>query len=305
MKVRAKDVLEVLALPVVFWIIAAVLWRSKGSIFYLWNFGYIGTAIGIGNGLFTFLPKRRRPVGRIITQLLIGLYLFGFLGVLNFENMQLEGFFFYFLAGTFVAATLHYAIAKIAGPFFFNRGWCGWACWTAMVLDFLPWRKSPGRINRAWEWVRPVHFAVSMALVLALWFGFAYRPEHGREELAWLLVGNGFYYLVGIGLAVALKDNRAFCKYVCPVAVVLKAGARFSMLRITGDADKCNECGLCTRNCPMDIDIPRYIKNGQRVLLTECIFCQNCMAVCPNQALTYSFALDAGGKEFLQRRGGR
>ena len=302
---KMKNILEVAALPIIFWIIAVVLWQSKGSLFYLFNFGYIGTAIGIGNGLFTFLPKQRRPIGRKITQLLVGLYMLVFLGLAKSENMQLEGFFFYVLMGMFAAAALHYAVAKIVGPLVFNRGWCGWACWTTMVLDFLPYAKSPGRVARPWEWVRAIHFAGSLILVMVLWFGFNYRPHHGPTELAWLLVGNGFYFLVGIVLAYALKDNRAFCKYVCPITVPLKIGARFSLLRITGDAQKCNDCGVCTRNCPMDIQIPRYIKNGQRVLSSECIFCQNCIAVCPNQALTYSFAFDVGGKEYLRRRSDR
>ena len=60
------------------------------------------------------LPKQRKPLGRKVTQLLIGLYVLVFLGFLNFENMQLEG--------VFAAATLHYTIAKLVGPLVFNRG---------------------------------------------------------------------------------------------------------------------------------------------------------------------------------------
>jgi hypothetical protein len=37
----------------------------------------------------------------------------------------------------------------------------------------------------------------------------------------WLLGGNIFYYASGIALAYLLKDNRAFCKYVCPITAVL------------------------------------------------------------------------------------
>ena len=41
----------------------------------------------------------------------------------------------------FEAATIPYAVAKIFGPLLFGRGWCGYACWTAMVLDFLPYKQ--------------------------------------------------------------------------------------------------------------------------------------------------------------------
>ena len=43
------------------------------------------------------------------------------------------------------------------------------------------------------------------------------------------MVVTAIYYLVGITMAVVLKDNRAFCKYVCPVTVPLKISSRFSL----------------------------------------------------------------------------
>ncbi len=39
-------------------------------------------------------------------------------------------------------------------------------------------------------------------------------------------------------MAFTLKDNRAFCKYVCPITVFLKATSRFSLLKIGGDSDR-------------------------------------------------------------------
>ena len=60
-----------------FWAIAIVLWQTKGNIFYLFNFGYIGTAVGAGIGLYIFLPKKKKPSGRRLAQLLIGIYMLG------------------------------------------------------------------------------------------------------------------------------------------------------------------------------------------------------------------------------------
>jgi hypothetical protein len=39
----------------IFWVVAIVLWQTTGKIFYVLNFGYIGTAIGVGGGLYTAL----------------------------------------------------------------------------------------------------------------------------------------------------------------------------------------------------------------------------------------------------------
>ncbi len=135
-----------------FWVVAIVLWQAKGSLFFLFNFGYIGTAVGVGIGLYIFLPREKKPAARRLAQLLVGLYLFGFLGLILKENMQLEGFFFYLLAGVFTGSVIHYAVAKIGGPLLFGRGYCGWACWTAMVLDFLPYQRNVnGRQPARWE----------------------------------------------------------------------------------------------------------------------------------------------------------
>lgn len=49
--------------------------------------------------------------------------------------MQIEGFWYYLFSGVVGAGVLHYLIAKIFGPLLFGRGWCGYACWTAMILS--------------------------------------------------------------------------------------------------------------------------------------------------------------------------
>jgi ferredoxin-type protein NapH len=288
----------------IFWIVAIVLWQTTGKIFYVFNFGYIGTAIGVGVGMYVVLPKKKKYQGRRLSQLLVGIYMLVFLGFIKFENMQIEGFFFYLLAGIFSGSVIHYLVAKIAGPLFFNRGWCAWACWTAMILDYLPFpRNKQGRLTTGWGNLRYLHFALSLGLVLALWFGLGYRVEtESITALYWLIGGNVLYYGIAITLAFILKDNRAFCKYVCPITTILKVPGRFSLLKIAGDVEKCNDCGACEKVCPMDIRITDYIKNGQRVVSTECILCNECENVCVPGALSATWAFDFGRRELLRMR---
>jgi ferredoxin-type protein NapH len=290
---------------IVFWTLAIVGWQSSGYIQPLLLFGYIGTSLGVGLGLYAVLPKKKKPMGRRLSLFLIGAGLLIFMGVMQSENMQIEWVFFSLLAGIAGAALIHYLIAKVFGPLLFGRMWCGWACWTVMILDLLPFKQPGGRLPGRWGWLRYAHFALSLGLVLALWFGFNYREgiDYGSVTgLYWLLAGNALYYAAGIALAFILKDNRAFCKYVCPITVVLKVTSRFSLLKIKGDKDKCVACGTCARMCPMDIRIPDYVQNGQRVLSTECSLCQTCITVCANDALTLAFGFDAGFKELLRER---
>jgi len=286
--------------------IAIAFWQIKDNSFYLFNFGYIGTALGFGLGAYELLPKKKKRLGRRLAQFLVGSYMLFFLGFIQYENMQIEDFFFYLLAGFFSGSVIHYLVAKLAGPLIFNRGWCGWACWIVMILDLLPYKRNkPGRLPHKWENLRYAHFVISLGLVLILFFGFDYRiDDTDKVGLYWLIGGNVLYYLIGIILAYKLQDNRAFCKYVCPIPVLQKIPSRFALIKIAGLPEKCNDCGACSKICPMDIQIASYNQSNQRLLSTECILCCECIDVCARAALTASFDFDFGTEELLRRREG-
>ncbi|MBR5070869.1 MAG: 4Fe-4S binding protein [Oscillospiraceae bacterium] len=256
--------------------VAVALWLTKDNVFYLLNFSYIGASIALG--MFLFIRKYR--YARRTVQLLVGLYMLVYLGIICRENMQIEGFWYYLFSGVFEAATIHYAVAKIFGPLVFGRGWCGYACWTAMVLDFLPYR-TPAGPRKKIGWIRYIAFAASLVFVIALFLAKAENME--RIMFLAFIIGNIIYYGVGIALAFVLKDNRAFCKYICPVTVFLKPMSYFSLFRVKCDKNKCISCGKCRRVCPMDVDVTdnsRKRENG-----TECILCMECARNCPRNAL--------------------
>ena len=166
---KKSFVLPVIML-LVFYSIAFVLYYTSGSLFYLLNFGYIGTAVAVGILLGDTLTKKYSDWGRRITQLFVGLYMLVFLGLISGENMQIEGFFLYLFIGVFAGAAIHYLVAKVGGVLIFGRGWCGYACWTAMVLDFLPWKRNEqGRINKLGI-LRYLHFILALTIALSLWF---------------------------------------------------------------------------------------------------------------------------------------
>lgn len=96
-------------------------------------------------------------------------------------------------------------------------------------------------------------------------------------------MGNTLYYGIGIALAFALRDNRAFCKYICPITVFLKPASYYALLRVKNDEEKCISCGKCRRVCPMDVD-PRD-NSRRRENGTECILCMRCIEECPAKSL--------------------
>lgn len=271
-----KKLLPVLIILTLFETVAVTLWLTKSNIFYLFNFSYIGLSISLG----IYLYMRNYRHARRVVQLLVGSYMLVYLGLICGENMQIEGFWYYLFTGVFEAATIHYAVAKIFGPLVFGRGWCGYACWTAMVLDFLPY-KTPERPRRRIGWIRYITFAASLIFVSALFLAKVGNIE--RIMFIAFIVGNIAYYAVGIALAFAFHDNRAFCKYICPITVFLKPMSRFALFRVKCDKSKCVSCGKCRKVCPMDVDPTdnsRNRKNG-----TECILCMECVKNCPKKAL--------------------
>jgi formate hydrogenlyase subunit 6/NADH:ubiquinone oxidoreductase subunit I len=68
---------------------------------------------------------------------------------------------------------------------------------------------------------------------------------------------------------------------------------------------KCSECGLCEKNCPMNIKLMDYKKQGKRILSTECILCCTCIDVCPEKAIHMTFKYDHGNKEYLDYNEGK
>ena len=261
---------------VIFEIVAIALFISTKKSFYLLNFNYIGICLGTG----MYLMSHKVKYARNFVQLAVGLYMLIYLGVICRENMQIEGLWYYLFLGVFEAATFHYFVAKIAGPLFFGRGWCGYACWTGMILDLLPY-KIPKSNRKKLGWIRYIVFVLSLTFVLGL---FIFKVDNLENIMFWsFIIGNIIYYILGILLAYILKDNRAFCKYICPVTVFLKPASYFSYLRVKCNHNKCINCHKCLMVCPMNVDMlddSRKRKNG-----TECILCCNCIKECPKGAL--------------------
>lgn len=261
----------------IFEVIAVTLWLTTKNIFYLFNFTYIGMFIALGLTLYI----KKFKYARQVVQLGVGLYMLVHLGLLCNENMQIEGFWYYLFLGVFEAATIHYAVAKIFGPVIFGRGWCGYACWTAMILDLLPY-KTPQTPRKKIGFIRYIIFSLSLLLVVAL---FVFKVPDMENIMFWsFIIGNILYYVIGIALAFSFRDNRAFCKYICPITVFLKPASYFSILRVKNDREKCVSCGKCKKICPMNVDMTDNSRS--RINGTECILCLKCVEECPKKSLS-------------------
>lgn len=218
-----------------FELVAVILYLTTKNLFYLLNFSYIGTCITVGSYLYMNNIKYARNV----VQFAVGLYMLIYLGIISNENMQIEGFWYYLFLGVFEAAVIHYLVAKIIGPIIFGRGWCGYACWTGMILDLLPY-KVPKEKRKKLGFIRYITFLLSFVFVAIL---FIFKFDNLSNIMFWaFIIGNVIYYILGISLAFIFKDNRAFCKYICPITIFLKPASYFALIRVKRDKDKCINC---------------------------------------------------------------
>ena len=223
-----------------------------------------------------------------------------FLGVMQRENLQIEETVFYTMlfisGGIFTRVLIHYAIAKILGPFIWGRGFCGWACWTAAILEWLPIKENhpvPVKYTRIRYGVFFLSILVPVMFVL---LGYDWLTNHIYEDgriiqtgkpgaLVWFLSGNGIYYLAGILLAFKFKKKRAFCKIACPVSLVMKAQTTVAVVKKRPSGKECVSCNVCNIVCPMDVDVMGYISAGKKVSSSECILCGKCRNVCSQKAI--------------------
>lgn len=283
-------------------ILGITLFKTAGWWGFLIIFPWIGIWITIGRLISKKRVGKEKDLGRRITILMISPIFLIFLGVMQRENLQLEETIFYILffisSGYFIRVLVHYAIAKLIGPLIWGRGFCGWACWTAAILEWLPIKEN-NQIPMKYGKIRYLVFIISILIPIAfIALGYDWKNNHIEESggiiqtaktgaLIWFIIGNGLYYATAIILAFVFKKKRAFCKIVCPVSLVMKAQTNIALIQPKPNKNECISCKKCNTNCPMDVDVVGYISSKKRVKSSECILCGMCANVCPKEAIDY------------------
>jgi len=87
-------------------------------------------------------------------------------------------------------------------------------------------------------------------------------------------------------IVLAWRNGRTYCNTVCPVGTVLGFISRFSLMRISINTDKCNQCKVCTRTCKAScID-----DKAHKIDYSRCVACMDCIGKCKQRAISYTFA---------------
>jgi polyferredoxin len=193
-------------------------------------------------------------------------------------------------SGTIVLFALTIVIAIL-----FRRSFCGLLCPFGALQEFsaLFFKKifkrnfkMPSKIDYYLRYFKYVVLIITIYYAwktAGLWMS-PYDPwaayAHLSEGLASLIGENliGFILLIVTIIGSVLYD-RFFCKYICPMGGIYGLISKVSPHKIVRNEDKCIRCNLCTKNCPMNIDVA----NSKNITSMECIDCQICVLSCPQE----------------------
>ena len=191
-------------------------------------------------------------------------------------------------------------IANIFLSLVVARLWCGWLCpmgaWQEICSPVMKHTVDDGWRNS----VKYLITALWLALLAYLFLGAGgirtidpfYATENGLSitSIPTLVVVMVIFAIIFI--AAFLMGRRGFCRVLCPVAALMIAGRKirnlvqWPALGLAADASRCIDCGKCSKECPMGLDVHGMVKNGD-METPECILCASCADICPKSAITY------------------
>lgn len=101
-----------------------------------------------------------------------------------------------------------------------------------------------------------------------------------------LLIGAVFLTAVFLNL----KVPRFYCRFICPLGALFGVLGTFSLWRIGKSADECSQCQLC------DTDCEGACQPVDRIRLSECVLCMNCLESCQHGIVSYRTAPSEAGE---------
>ena len=188
-----------------------------------------------------------------------------------------------------------------------GRAVCGWVCPIGLlqrttgivprkINKKIPFFTKIGKL-KVERYFRYVKYALLIGLVIIIpfFYGFTFTDIcpvgilTGTMPILALYPGkyvpNNFFYIALIifilFLILIFLIERGWCRYFCPVGAMLAPFNKISVLHVSVNKEKCKSCDLCSKVCPMGIDVPNMHRDP------ECILCGKCVSNCPQKLVKY------------------
>lgn len=211
----------------------------------------------------------------------------------------LESLYSLFSSGTFIhkifSGTVVLFVLSVILAVIFRRSFCGLICPFGALQEFfaLLGKKVLGKqfvIPKSIDSpLRLLKYGVLILTAGAAWYTAElwmapYDPwaayAHIFEGISAVIeeFPIGFILLL-ITLMGSILYNRFFCKYLCPMGAFLAIVSKISPNKIIRNEDKCINCNICSKECPVNIEVAKL----KEIKTTECINCQLCTLSCPKE----------------------
>lgn len=183
------------------------------------------------------------------------------------------------------------ALICMMGPILYSfvrgRMWCGNYCprgsFNSVVLSKISTKKAMPKFLKS-KLFRLLFLAVLMSV-----FVFQLIMVWGKyEEMGKVFVRMVFLTTI-LAIILGWRYNyRTWC-LICPMGTMSNYVADLEFVKarikhITFIKERCIDCKICSKNCPMGIDVLQYKEHG-KVLNADCIKCEICIQKCHTKSL--------------------
>jgi ferredoxin-type protein NapH len=172
---------------------------------------------------------------------------------------------------------LVFASLMVIAPFR-GRWFCGNLCPRGSFVDF--WLaplsrklKIPPRFQNMWLRI-PIFVALMGFMIFRIIQTEGMVDRIGMVFVTLCIITTSIAILFGVVIA-----PRTWCSF-CPMGTLQRAmGGKRYQLKV--DAQKCIDCGICPKVCPMQLPANEILDKP------DCIKCGRCVEACPKHALSF------------------
>lgn len=113
------------------------------------------------------------------------------------------------------------------------------------------------------------------------WNNYAfYSVDVWQKSIITLITAAVTFVLI---VVLAWRNGRTYCNIICPVGTLLGLLSKYAIFKPVIDTKKCNNCGLCARNCKAScIDSKLH-----KIDYSRCVTCMDCVDKCKRSAIKY------------------
>jgi polyferredoxin len=165
-----------------------------------------------------------------------------------------------------------------------GRMWCGNFCprgsFNDIILSRISHNKAIPRLMRSTSFRITFLIALMGAFAVQLMFAWGDIKEVGSVFARMIIITTGITIVLGI-----MYSHRAWC-VICPMGTMAAWVTKLvnKDQKVSFVKDKCVSCKLCTKACPIGINVLSYKEQG-KIDNPDCLKCNECVIKCPKKAL--------------------